>query len=118
MKFENQTDVVGCRLKITHGSKAFDFVEDIDKSKITKIKKVVFFIVKTEVEEIDFILQKGDKIFNHCRVSTTEISHNSLSVIKKKWVDLSNPSKILGFIKMRAEKGRNLSVPQANRYWR
>lgn len=47
LKFDNPVDVVGCRLKISHGSKAFDFTEDIDKNKVTKIKKVVFFIVKS-----------------------------------------------------------------------
>jgi hypothetical protein len=46
-KFDNPSDVVGCKFKITHGGKAFDFPEDIDKSKVTKIKKIVHFLIKS-----------------------------------------------------------------------
>lgn len=118
LKFDNPVDIVGCRFKISHGSKAFDFTEDIDKSKTTKIKKVAFFIVKSDIEEIDFLLQKTGKIISHCRLSTAELAQNALTLVKKKWVDLNNGSKVYGFIKMRGERGRNLSVPQSNKYWR
>lgn len=48
LRFDNPADVVGCRFKITHGNKAFDFVEDVNQAKVTKIKKVIFFLIKTE----------------------------------------------------------------------
>ena len=46
MRFDNPGDIVGCRFKITHGSKAFEFTEDVNH-KVVKIKKVIFFIIKT-----------------------------------------------------------------------
>ncbi len=47
LKFDNPTDIVGCKFKIMHGNKAFEFTEDVDKNKVTKIKKVIFFYIKT-----------------------------------------------------------------------
>jgi hypothetical protein len=63
--------VAGCKLKVQHGSKAFEFAEDIDHSKLTKIKKIVYFIIKSENEEIDLLLHKNGKPFASCRVSST-----------------------------------------------
>lgn len=70
LKFDNPTDIVGCKFKMNYGSKAFDFQEDIDRSKISKIKKVVFFNIKSDVEEVDFVIQKAGKVYSHCRLST------------------------------------------------
>lgn len=47
MKFDNITEIAGCHFKIMHGNKAFDFTEDIDHSKLTKIKKIIYFIIKS-----------------------------------------------------------------------
>lgn len=116
LKFDNPTEFVGCKFKVNHGSKAFDFTEEIDRNK--KIKKVVFFIIKSETEEVDLIIQKAGKVYSHCRLSTSELMPHTLTIVKKKWTDLKDPSKVIGFIKMRAERGRNLSVPQSNKYWR
>jgi len=110
--------VVGCKFKITHSGKAFDFTEDIDKGKITKIKKIVHFLIKSSTEEINFILSKGGKIFTFCRLNSSEIGSNKLTTIKKKWPDQMNPAKFYGFIKVRAERARSLSVPQSNKFWR
>jgi len=41
-----------------------------------------------------------------------------VTIIKKKWPDMMNPTKFYGYIKFRAERGRNLSIPQSNKYWR
>jgi hypothetical protein len=41
-----------------------------------------------------------------------------MTTIKKKWPDMMNPTKVYGFIKVRGERAKNLSVPQSNRYWR
>jgi len=76
LKFDNPGDVVGCKFKATQGSKAFDFAEEIDKSKITKVKKVVFFIIKSETEEVNFILTRNGKVFTYCRFNTNEIGTN------------------------------------------
>ena len=118
LKFDNPGDVVGCKFKLTHGNKGFDFAEDIDKNKLTKIKKVIFFIIKSETEEVNFILTRGGKVFTYCRFNSSEIVANSLTTIKKKWTDMMNPTKNYGYIKFRGERARNLSVPQSNKYWR
>jgi hypothetical protein len=69
IKFDS-TDASGCKLKIQHGSKAFEFTEDIDTSKTTKIKKVVFFLVKSENEEVDLILYRNGKPLSVCRINS------------------------------------------------
>jgi hypothetical protein len=71
LKIDSPSDIIGCKFKIQHGSKAFDFVEDIDHNKTTKIKKIVHFIVKSETEEVDIILHKNGKVVSFCRLSTT-----------------------------------------------
>lgn len=118
LKFDSPNEVAGCKLKIQYGTKAFDFTEDVDHSKLTKIKKIVYFIIKSDNEDIDIVLQRNGKSLAVCRVSSTELNANMLTIVKKKWQDVNNPSKFYGYIKMRAERGRNLSIPQSNRYWR
>jgi hypothetical protein len=85
---------------------------------MTKIKKIIYFIIKSENEEVDFILHKNNKPFSICRVSSSEISQSSLSVIKKKWPDIGNTGKFYGYIKFRGERAKNVSIPQSNKYWR
>ena len=118
IKFDNTADAVGCKLKIQQGSKAFDFGEDVDHSKVTKIKKIIYFIIKSENEEVDLLLHRNSKPFSACRISSSEIMQNSLVIIKKKWVAPNNPAKVYGYIKLRAERGKNVSIPQSNKYWR
>lgn len=118
IKFESTVEAAGCRLRIQQGSKVFEFSEDIDHSKTTKIKKVVFFIIKSESEEVELTLHKNGKPFSTSRFSSNDLPYNLLTLLKKKWLDPNNPAKAYGFIKMRAERGRNVSVPQWNRGWR
>jgi len=42
----------------------------------------------------------------------------ALTAIKKKWPDANNPAKFYGFIKIKGERGKNLSIPQSNSFWR
>ena len=64
------------------------------------------------------MLTKNGKLFVSCRLNTFEITQNNLNIIKKKFIDAHNPNKIYGFIKLRAERGKNVSIPQSNRLWR
>jgi hypothetical protein len=64
------------------------------------------------------LLHKNGKPFANCRVSSTELANNALTIIKKKWQDVNNIGKFYGYIKLRGERGRNVSIPQSNRYWR
>ena len=88
-------------MKIQHGSKAFEFAEDIDHSKVTKIKKIVYFIIKSDSEEVDLILHKNSKPFAACRLSSAELTPHALTILKKKWTDVNNPAKVYGYIKLR-----------------
>lgn len=60
---------------------------------------------------------RGGKLFTHCRLNTSELASDALTVVKKKWVDMMNPNKVFGFLKAKGERGRNLSGPQNNKYW-
>jgi len=64
------------------------------------------------------ILIKNGKYFINCRISTFEITQNILNTLKKKFVDPNNPNKVYGFVKLRAERAKNVSIPQSNKLWR
>jgi|LakMenE18May11ns_1017448.scaffolds.fasta_scaffold8901425_1 hypothetical protein len=85
---------------------------------MTKIKKIIYFIIKSDNEEVDLILHKNNKPFSICRVSSSEISQSSLTFVKKKWSDLGNTGKFYGYVKLRGERAKNVSIPQSNKYWR
>lgn len=67
---------------------------------------------------MDLLLHKNGKPFAACRVSSAELTPHALTLLKKKWTDVNNPAKVYGYIKLRGERARNVSIPQWNRYWR
>jgi hypothetical protein len=78
----------------------------------------VHFVIKSEHEEVDLVLHRNGKTFSFARINTSELQSYALTTIKKKWGDPNNPSKFYGFIKIKAERAKNVSIPQSNRYWR
>lgn len=76
---------------------------------------MLYFIIKSDSEDIDILIEKSLKVFSKIRVSSSEIKSYSGNLLKKKFIA---GSKEIGYIKFRAEKGKNLSQPQNNRKWR
>lgn len=115
LKFDNPEEVNNCRFKIMQGNRGFEFGEDLSQAKVTKIKKIVHFISKSEADEVDFLVLKKEKVVMQCRLNISEISIEELNVVKKKWEEASNRK---GWMRAKAERGSNLSIPQWNRQWR
>ena len=118
LKFDNPADVAGCRFKIMQNSRAFEFTEEIDQTKMSKIKKIIHFVAKSEADEVDFLIQRKERVVMQIKVSLMQIAMDSLTVLRRKWNDHNNPGKSFGYIKAKAERGRNVSIPQSNRQWR
>jgi len=71
LKFDNPSDVTGCKLKIMHNNKSFDYLEDIDHNKTTKIKKIAHFIIKSDSEDVDLVIHRNGKTIASARFNTS-----------------------------------------------
>lgn len=54
-----------------HGGRAFEFPDEIDHSKVTKIKKIIHFLIKSESEEVDLIVHRNGKVISFARLNTS-----------------------------------------------
>lgn len=76
-----------------------------------RIRKVVFFMIKSEDEEFHLVIEKKDKVLSAIKIYTQDISIFSVVNIRKKF---NKGQGSLASVKFKCEKGKNLSVPNNN----
>ena len=65
-KFENYNEFNGSKIKLIANSKAYELIGDYN-SKILKFKKIVHLALKSEDDEMSFVIEKNSKIVASCK---------------------------------------------------
>lgn len=116
VKFDNYNEFSNSKVKIAYGNKGFEVGSEFSGSKINRVKKIIYFIIKSEEEEISIFVEKNLKLVSHNYFFTGDIESYCVNAIKKKLLDLNG--KQIGQIKFKAEKAKNLSNPLNNKFWK
>lgn len=56
VKFDNYNEFSNSKVKISYGNKGFEVGSEFSSSKINKVKKIIYFIIKSEEEEINIFV--------------------------------------------------------------
>ena len=99
VKFENKNEHGSCMVKFTYGNKAYEVGSEFTNTKVNKIKKIIYFIIKSEEEEIKILVEKNNKVISEGNFFTGDINSYSVSSFKKKFIDMNG--KAIGQIKFR-----------------
>ena len=109
--------VSGMKFKVTAGTKTFELNGELDPLKPTRFARIVYFIVKSEEEDFSFSLEKGPRMVGRAVVGTDEILSYHPNTIKRKLLDPFS-GRVVATVRCRAEKAKNLSLPQNNPFWK
>lgn len=62
VKFDSYNEYSNSRVKFVYGNKGFEVGNEFNTAKPAKIKKIVYFIIKSEDEEVSIVVERNLKI--------------------------------------------------------
>ena len=93
--------MTGAKLSIIYNHKSFEFNEELNSGKLIRLKKIIFAIVKSEIEDFDIIIERSNKTIAHVRFNTGEIKSQTLGSFRKKLVDANQGQKLFATLRFK-----------------